>query len=67
MLAGDLESSRLYALAAHLEEPKMPPKADKIPDAQLEVIRLWIEQGGRQNAGSKVVMPAKPKNGVGQA
>ena len=53
---GDPDKSRLYTLAAHKEEPKMPPKADKIPDAQLDVIRLWIEQGARENAASKAAI-----------
>lgn len=57
---GDPDKSRLYALTAHTEEPKMPPKADRIPEAQLAVLKLWVEQGGRENAGSKVAM-AKPK------
>jgi len=62
---GDPDKSRLFTLPAHKEEPKMPPKADKIPDAQLAVLRLWIEQGGRENAGSKAMAPAKPKVDIG--
>src|SRR5690554_2508200 len=42
VLAGDLESSRLYALVAHLEEPKMPPEQDKLPEAKLTIIKNWI-------------------------
>src|SRR5262245_25141968 len=56
---GDPDKSRLYLLAAHKDEPKMPPKADKLPDAQLNVIKLWIEQGARENASGKVMAPAK--------
>ncbi len=58
---GDTGKSRLYTLTAHTEEPKMPPKGDKIPDAQLAILSEWIAQGARENAGSKAVMPAKPK------
>ncbi len=61
---GDPDKSRLFTLAAHKEEPKMPPKADRIPEAQLNTIRLWIEQGGRENAGSKA-MAVKPKVDIG--
>jgi hypothetical protein len=61
---GDPDGSRLYALVAHKEEPKMPPKSNRIPDAQLAVLRLWIEQGGRENAGSKAMAP-KPKVDIG--
>jgi hypothetical protein len=37
----------------------MPPKADKIKEASLDVIKKWIEQGARENSGSKV-MAVKP-------
>ncbi|CAN5404493.1 hypothetical protein BH11PLA2_BH11PLA2_27900 [soil metagenome] len=58
--AGQPEKSRLYTLSNHSEEPKMPPKADKLKDAQLNILKLWIEQGARENAGSKVVSVSKP-------
>jgi hypothetical protein len=61
---GDPDKSRLFTLTAHKDEPKMPPKADRIPDAQIETLRLWVEQGARENAGSKVVA-AKPKTEIG--
>ncbi len=58
---GDPDKSRLYTLTTHQEEPKMPPKASKIPDAQLAILKAWIEQGARENTGSKMTAPAKPK------
>ncbi len=61
---GDPDKSRLYSLTNHTEEPKMPPKGDKIPAAQLDTLKLWIEQGGRENAGSKVTV-TKPKVDIG--
>ena len=33
VLAGDKESSRLFALVSHAETPKMPPMQDRIADA----------------------------------
>lgn len=57
---GDPSKSRIYTLSAHLEEPKMPPSGNKMPDDKLAIIKLWIEQGARQNAASKVVVT--PKN-----
>ena len=48
----DLESSRLWALVNHDEEPFMPPGQDKLPDAKLTLIRQWIEGGLLENAGS---------------
>jgi hypothetical protein len=61
---GDPDKSRVFTLTAHKEEPKMPPSGQKIPDAQIEILRLWVEQGGRENAGSKAAMPDKPKVNV---
>ena len=62
---GNPDKSRLYTMTAHKEEPVMPPSKQKIPDAQIELLRVWIEQGGKENAGSKVVMPEKPKVDIG--
>lgn len=49
---GDADNSQLYRVVAHLAEPKMPPEQPKLPDAQLALIKKWIEQGALQNAGS---------------
>src|SRR5271163_3562531 len=40
---GDAENSTLFLVISHKEEPKMPPKSPKIPDADIELIRKWIE------------------------
>jgi Planctomycete cytochrome C/WD domain, G-beta repeat len=58
---GDAESSRLFALITHAEEPKMPPMQPKLPDAELNLIKAWIIAGAPENAGGKVAMKAKPK------
>ena len=57
---GDLESSRLWALVAHLETPKMPPEQDKLPEAKLNLIKQWILDGALENAGSKAKTVKKP-------
>ena len=62
---GDPAKSRVYALSAHLDEPKMPPSGTKIPEAQLNLLKLWVEQGGRENAGSKAVAAVVPKADIG--
>lgn len=62
---GDPDKSRLYTMTAHKEEPVMPPSKQKLPDAQIATIKLWIEQGGRENSGSKAIMPDKPKVDIG--
>src|SRR5437016_880066 len=35
---GDPESSTLFMLVSHRDEPKMPPNSPKIPDADIELI-----------------------------
>ena len=62
---GDPTKSRVYTLSAHIEEPKMPPNGNKMPDAQLAVIKLWVEQGARENAGSKASVTPKPTADIG--
>ena len=61
VLAGDLDSSRLYGLVSHREEPKMPPEQDKIPEAKIALIKNWIAGGALENAGSTVKPSNKPK------
>ena len=44
----------------------MPPNGGPAsPTPSSTVLKLWIEQGGRENAGSKAAMPAKPKVDIG--
>lgn len=59
VLPGDPENSRLYALVAHLEEPIMPPKQDKIAEAKLSILKKWIESGALENSGSKAIIKKK--------
>jgi WD40 repeat protein len=56
---GDPDDSRLFLLAAHKAEPKMPPKADPLPAEQLATLKKWIEQGALETAGSKGPLIAK--------
>src|SRR3954468_3000354 len=67
VLAGDLGSSRLWALVSHAEEPKMPPKQDKLAAAKLDILSKWIEQGAPENAGSKVVLKKSPLAAIAAA
>ena len=32
----------------------MPPSGTKIPEPQLALLKLWVEQGGRETGTSKV-------------
>jgi len=58
---GDADNSTLFQLVSHKEEPKMPPNSAKIPDAEIEFIRQWIEGGALENSGSVLTAQAKPK------
>src|SRR4051794_32963986 len=46
---GSPDQSLLFRVAAHQAEPNMPPKG-KIPDADLAVIKKWIEGGAPETA-----------------
>ena len=54
---GDLDSSRLFSLVAHKEQPFMPPNQDMIAQAKVELLKAWIEQGMPENPGSTVQKP----------
>lgn len=47
---GSPDGSLLYKLSAHQAEPKMPPKGPKMPEAELAVIKAWIEGGAPETA-----------------
>jgi mono/diheme cytochrome c family protein len=57
---GDPDASRLWSLVAHIEEPKMPPGQDKLPQAKLDTIKAWITGGALENNGSVAKMKKKP-------
>ncbi len=50
---GDPGGSKLYAVITHAQEPTMPPNRDKLPQAELDVFRKWLEAGALENKGSK--------------
>ncbi|MFO0807060.1 MAG: c-type cytochrome domain-containing protein [Gemmataceae bacterium] len=58
---GDSDGSRLFLLAAHKAEPKMPPSGGKIADEALATIKKWIDGGALENSGSKAPLINKPK------
>lgn len=47
---GSPDQSLLYKVTAHEVEPHMPPKGGKIPEAELALLRRWIELGAPETA-----------------
>ncbi len=43
----------------HDSEPKMPPNADKMPEAELTLIKKWIDGGLLETSGSSAKMKKK--------
>lgn len=68
-VAGKPDASPLYTLAAHLDEPKMPPGKPKIPQRDLDVLKGWIAGGLVEKAGATAataqVPPPAPKTTAG--
>ncbi|MCA9035179.1 MAG: hypothetical protein KDA91_08620, partial [Planctomycetaceae bacterium] len=59
---GSSDGSYLYALMSHVSEPYMPPNADRLPDATLDVVRKWIEGGAPETSSSKVMIKKQTVN-----
>jgi hypothetical protein len=59
--AGDSGASSLYKVVAHLTDPKMPPKKAKISDAEIAVIKKWIDGGLIEAPGGKAKKSKGPK------
>ncbi|HET6246471.1 MAG TPA: c-type cytochrome domain-containing protein [Tepidisphaeraceae bacterium] len=59
--SGDPEGSLLYKVVTHAEDPTMPPKKDKLPDKELNIIKEWIAAGALETATGKPAVSAKPK------
>ena len=43
--AGDSAGSTLWKVVSHTDEPVMPPKGDKMPQAEIDLIAKWITGG----------------------
>jgi WD40 repeat protein len=61
---GDPDSSPLFKVIAHTQEPFMPPKSPTLPKEFLDVIEKWIAGGALENSGSKAIA-VKPKVDIG--
>jgi mono/diheme cytochrome c family protein len=57
--AGNAGQSLLYKVTAHEAEPKMPPKGPKIPEADLAVLKKWIDAGAPETAAGAAKAAAR--------
>ena len=51
---GDPDKSLLIKVLTHEEEPYMPKGGDKLPDAQIDMIRQWIQANAPEKTGGAV-------------
>lgn len=56
---GDADGSYLFSLVERTAEPYMPQNADKLPPAEIDLLKRWINGGALENAGSKAAVPKK--------
>ena len=62
---GDPSASTFFKCVTHQVEPFMPPKSDKLPQAELDVIAKWITGGLLDTATSSARV--KKKNDIAMA
>ena len=62
--SGNVASSLLVKTVKHTEEPKMPPKGDKLSDDEIALIEKWITGQLLESATGKVVAAVDNKVSV---
>ncbi len=58
---GNADASLLFKCVKQIEEPKMPPKGEKLTDAEIELIKNWIAGFALENATGKPAAPVQNK------
>jgi hypothetical protein len=53
--SGDGSGSLLLKCVLQTEDPKMPPKGDKLSDGEIAIVRKWIDSQLLETAGGKAV------------
>ncbi|MBL9120473.1 MAG: hypothetical protein JNL80_11230 [Phycisphaerae bacterium] len=61
---GNADGSALVGVIAHTREPKMPPKGDRIAEAEIATIRAWVAGGCLETSSSAAAQP-KPAISLG--
>ncbi|MBT3666376.1 MAG: hypothetical protein HN548_02765 [Opitutae bacterium] len=59
VVSGDGENSYLYKLIARIEKPYMPQKEDKMPQAEIDLVKKWIDLGLLPTATGKPIQKKK--------
>ena len=54
VVVGKPDQSMIYTLAAHLENPTMPPNRPKVSQRELDLLYGWIEGGLSEKSGPEV-------------
>ena len=54
VVAGNVQQSRLYRRVARLEKPFMPMEGEALPEAEVTLLKRWIEQGAVWPEGVEV-------------
>lgn len=62
--SGNAGASLLFKCVKQTEDPKMPPKGDKLSDAELALVEKWISGQLLENASGKVVAVSNNKVSV---
>ncbi|MEP6673117.1 MAG: c-type cytochrome domain-containing protein, partial [Chthoniobacter sp.] len=62
--SGNAAGSLLFKCVKQTEDPKMPPKGDKLSDAELGLVEKWIAGQLLENASGKVVAASSNKVSV---
>jgi hypothetical protein len=58
---GNAEASLLWKCVKQIEEPKMPPKGEKLTDSEIDLIKNWIAGFALENATGKPAAPVQNK------
>ena len=58
---GNADGSLMYKVCMQVEDPKMPPKGDKLSEAELALLKNWIAGFALENPGSKPAQVAANK------
>ncbi len=53
--------SKLVGCVLQTASPKMPPEGERVPAAQIDILKQWVEGGLLENKNSAARKPSKPK------